>query len=208
MKISSADGGAATPSATTEPIASQPGASCGAWASAEREQHDRRAEHRRRRERERVEPLGLALEQQARDRVEHRCEDDGERARRPPRRRPRAARPSAPRRRRGRATIPTIRMPVARSLWAKPDREQRDPDRHRRVRDRGDARVDVLLPPGDQRERDGAVDDAERERTPPGPPQAPDACPRAAIRPTSTSDATTTGPPSASSARSRRARSR
>ena len=46
----------------------------------ERKQRDRRAEHRRRRERDRVEPLGLALEEQARDRVEDRRDDHGERA--------------------------------------------------------------------------------------------------------------------------------
>ena len=39
------------------------------------------------------------------------------------------------------------------------DREQGDEDRHSRVRDCRHARVDVLLAPGDERERDRAVDD-------------------------------------------------
>jgi hypothetical protein len=45
-----------------------------------------------------------------------------------------------------------------------PNREHGDEDRHRRVRDRGHARVDVLLTPRDQGERKGHVRDAQDER--------------------------------------------
>ena len=53
--------------------------------------------------------------------------------------------------------------------WLKPHREQDDEDRHGCICDRGDARVDVLLAPRDQRERDRAVDDAEPEALPAEP---------------------------------------
>ena len=43
-------------------------------------------------------------------------------------------------------------------------REERDEDRHRRVPDRRDARVDVRLAPGDEHERHRVLHDAERDR--------------------------------------------
>ncbi len=143
----------ATPSASTEALASQPGSSAGACASPNGSERERRAEDRRRRERERVEPLGLALEQEARERVEAPT--------RPPRRAcPTIAQastsgcapvstptPTSPR------AIPTIRRPVARSLRASQIARMRDEERHGRVGDRRDSGVDVLLAPRDQRER-------------------------------------------------------
>ena len=45
--------------------------------------------------------------------------------------------------------------------------QERVEDRHRRLDDRGEARVDVLLAPGDQPERQGRVEDAEHEAVPP-----------------------------------------
>ena len=62
--------------------------------------------------------------------------------------------------------MPTSRDPLARSLGRIRMREQRDEDRHGRVRDRGDAGVDVLLAPGDEPERQRPVDDAEHDGVP------------------------------------------
>jgi hypothetical protein len=46
-----------------------------------------------------------------------------------------------------------------------PDREEGDEERDGRVRDRRDGRVDVLLAPGDQRERQRVVDQAEQNES-------------------------------------------
>ena len=53
-------------------------------------------------------------------------------------------------------------------VWEEARREQEREDRHRRLRDARDARVDVGLAPGDEPHRDRGVDDAEHDARQPG----------------------------------------
>ena len=62
------------------------------------------------------------------------------------------------------------------------NRQQHDEDRHRGIGDRGHSGVDVLLAPGDQRERNRAVDDPEREAFPAEPSHLGQRRPQPALR--------------------------
>ena len=75
------------------------------------------------------------------------------------------------RRRRSRARGPRSASGPGRLVRQEAKAEQDDEDRDGGLRDRGDARVDVRLPPRDERHRQRRVDRAEHEARPPGGPK-------------------------------------
>ena len=107
---------------------------------------------------------------EVRGRVGDRREDDGERARDRP---PAAGRVEAGEHRDADEPHHDPGRLEARDPLLGPvvQREQDDEDRHRRVRDRRDPRVDVLLAPGDQRERQRRVREPEHDADAPDPAQ-------------------------------------
>ena len=142
-----------------------PGTSVGGSASASGSEHERGGEHGPRREHGPRDVVHLELPVDAAARVRERREDDRERARERPPAALRSGSPASsatPRKPERDAGDPDEPDPLVRE---EPGGEDEREDRHRRLRDAGDARVDVRLAPGDEPHRHGGVDDAEHERT-------------------------------------------
>ena len=155
-------------SARIDAIASQLGTAVGSWKRASGAGTDRPSASSRRRAPDPSCPRPRVARTRPRSRTRA-TEDDGERA---GDRKPAAARmdpgddgdadDSDPEAQCAGAGQPLVREEL--------QRDQRVEDRHRRLHDGSEAGVDVLLPPGDQPERDGRVERAEDQEVTPGQP--------------------------------------
>jgi hypothetical protein len=157
---------------------------------AERQQHDERTDQRRGRQHRpaHVGDEALAVERgdAVRERREQHRDDAGDA---PPAATQRSARENRDARE---AEHHAERADAARALVrAETHREQRREDRHGRIRDRREPGADVPLAPGDQRERDRRVEEAERV-APSGARRNALSCRCVARKPASTATASAT----------------